>query len=352
MNRILVRSSLVIAAGLLVLGTQAANKDPRPDPWITLKTKIALLTADDLDAHAIRVDTIDGRVTLHGKVDTAADKTRAEGVALHIDGTREVRNLLQVVPENARKSTNLSDEALQGQAEERLRSDAALADSHVTVKSVNKGVVLLAGHAASLSDHLRAIRDVDSVAGVRRVASEIQSPDTLSDREIATAEEKSYAAPSPSPSAGGMKQTVSDMWITTATKSRLLADGDTPALSINVDTDNGVVTLFGVVPTAGAKAAAEADAMKVTGVTRVENDLEVVPSKDQKVVAVRDEDALKEAQKALLGHDELKHVSVDVKNGVARLTGTVSNASDYIMAAVVVRAAPGVRSVSNDLRVK
>ena len=38
------------------------------------------------------------------------------------------------------------------------------------------------------------------------------------------------------------------MWITSDTKMRLLADGRTPALDINVDTWNGVVTLFGSVP--------------------------------------------------------------------------------------------------------
>jgi osmotically-inducible protein OsmY len=39
------------------------------------------------------------------------------------------------------------------------------------------------------------------------------------------------------------------MWITSATKMRLLADPRTPALDINVDTRAGIVTLFGIVPT-------------------------------------------------------------------------------------------------------
>ena len=63
-----------------------------------------------------------------------------------------------------------------------------------------------------------------------------------------------------------MGETASDMWITSATKMRLLADSQTPALDINVDTLAGVVTLFGIVPLQEAKAAAEADAHKVSGV--------------------------------------------------------------------------------------
>jgi osmotically-inducible protein OsmY len=37
------------------------------------------------------------------------------------------------------------------------------------------------------------------------------------------------------------------MWITSATKMRLLADSQPPALDINVDTREGIVTLFGIV---------------------------------------------------------------------------------------------------------
>jgi hyperosmotically inducible periplasmic protein len=349
MNRILIRSLLVAVAAVLALGAYAESKSYRPDPWITLKTKIVLLTTDNLDAHAINVDTINGRVTLHGKVDTLAAKTRAFQVASAIEGTKTVRNLLQVVPEPVRKTTNLDDAALRERADQALRSDTALADSHIEVKSVNKGVVLLSGTAATLSDHLRAIRDVWTVDGVLRVASEVQSPDAVSDREIAIDEAAGQATP---PSAGSMKQTFTDMWITTATKSRLMADGETPAMEINVDTDNGVVTLFGVVGTDSAKKAAEADALKVSGVTKVENELQVVPEQNKKAVAIRDDEALKEAKASLAGHDEFKSVALEVKNGVARLTGTVPTGSDRIMAAVEVRSCAGVRAVENDIHVK
>ena len=350
MNRMISRSLLLLFATMFALSASAETKGYRADPWITLKTKIALLTTDNLDAHAIHVDTINGRVTLHGKTDTGAEKALAAQVAERIEGTRQVRNLLQVVPESKRKVTNLDDAAVKERAEAALRSDPRLSDSHVTVKSVNKGVVLLSGTAASLTDHLRAIRDVVSIDGVRRVASDVQSPDVLADREIVADEAKASATPPSSESS--TKQAISDMWITTATKSRLMVDTETPAMDINVDTDGGVVTLFGVVPTEAAKKAAEADAKKVSGVKAVENDLQVVPAKDAKIVAVRDDEAQKASEQALKGHDEFKHVSVAVKNGVARLTGTTTNAADRIMASVVVRACDGIRSVENDLNVK
>ena len=60
----------------------------------------------------------------------------------------------------------------------------ALKSSQIAVQSVNQGVVLLAGTATTLSAHLRAVEVVAGVPGVRRVASEVQSPDTLADAEI------------------------------------------------------------------------------------------------------------------------------------------------------------------------
>jgi osmotically-inducible protein OsmY len=131
-----------------------------------------------------------------------------------------------------------------------------------------------------------------------------------------------------------------------------MADSAAPAMDINVDTEDGVVTLFGVVPTKEAKAAAEADVKKVAGVKSVDNALQVVPPEEKDVVEVRDEEAVDAAQKALRSHDAFKDVSVAVKNGVARLTGTVRNQSDWLMAAVTVRASRGVRAVNNDLKVK
>jgi osmotically-inducible protein OsmY len=108
------------------------------------------------------------------------------------------------------------------------------------------------------------------------------------------------------------------LWITSA-KIRLLADSNTPALDINVDTRDGVVTLFGIVPTKQAKAAAEADTKKVSGVKSVRNELEVVPAKDEKIVKVQDNQIEGKVESSLGNHDQFKSVKVEVKNGVARL---------------------------------
>lgn len=348
MNTVLKLASVALMTGTLAVA--ASSQSPyRPDPWITTKTKIALFTANDVSGARVNVDTVAGRVTLHGKVETAAEKVRAEEIAKRIEGVTKVRNLLQVVPDVNKKATKLEDAAIAKGVKSALETDVALSDSKIGVRSVNKGVVLLDGSSSSLSAHLRAIRVASRVDGVRRVASEVTSPDVLADREIRQDELAAQMPPNAPDRTVGTS--FSDAWISTAAKIRLMADGETPAMDINVDTENGVVTLFGIVPTKESKAAAEADVRKVSGVKQVNNALEIVPANKQKAGEVRDDETLEAAKSALETQDAFDKVSVDVKNGVARLTGTVSNQSDWLMAAVTVRASRGVRSVNNDLTV-
>ncbi|PYM52903.1 MAG: hypothetical protein DMD77_28395, partial [Candidatus Rokuibacteriota bacterium] len=215
--------------------------------------KLALLTTEGVRGTAVNVDTVLGKVTLHGKVRSAEEKANADSVAKKIEGVQEVRNLLQVVTSEREKAIQLSDDALRQRTEKALKADSSLKDSSISVQSVNKGVVLLAGTAKTLSAHLRAVETVARVPGVVRVASEIKSPDTLADEEIW----RESTARGESGKDSGVMSSASDTWITSTTKMRLLTDSRTPALDINVETRAGVVTLFGIVPTQDAKSAAE-----------------------------------------------------------------------------------------------
>jgi len=68
-------------------------------------------------------------------------------------------------------------------------------------------------------------------------------------------------------------QKMDDAAITAQVKTRLLADDQTRTININVDTEAGVVTLRGTVPTEAAKARAEEVAKAVDGVQVVANSL-------------------------------------------------------------------------------
>ena len=339
-------SRLAMASIAVALLSSGARADSMPDAWITTKVKSALLTADGVSAAKVHVDTIDGLVTLHGSVPTASEKTKAETVAREIQGIRDVRNLLQVVPAYTAKTVAVTDEALGKSVSAALAGDPALADSSIKVASVNKGVVLLSGSAKTLSDHVRALEDARRVDGVLRVASEIKSPDTFADAELWR--DGKYDA------AVAKRSAASDMWITSDVKMRLLANSQTPGFDINVDTENGEVTLFGVVDSKATKEAAAAEARKVDGVTLVVNELQVVAPGKQAAVAQKDDVIQDAVSKRLEANSQLSgtHISIEVKNGIARLTGDVQNRSDRLTALTVTRATPGVRGLVDDLKLQ
>ena len=301
------RKTTTVLAVRLALGTvlalgcaSGARAADTGDAWITTKAKIALLTTSDLGATGIDVDTVGGKVTLHGTVATQAEKARAESVAKSVKGVQSVNNLLQVVPAKSEERVEAKDDQIEKRVDQALEGDQRLKGSDIDVASVNNGVVLLSGKAASMTDHLEALNVAGKVPGVRRVESEIEAPDRLADADDAGSSVKNTAraaasdvgdaasgaahgvknaangvADETSAAASSAGTAMGDAYITSATKTRLLVDGDTPGTEIHVDTNEGVVTLTGVVPTAEARTAAESEARKVTGVKGVRNELRV-----------------------------------------------------------------------------
>ncbi len=164
--------TVALVGTIVVAGALAASADVN-DSWITTKAKIALLTTDGFSVNGVNVDTIQGNVTIHGKVATTADRTKAEQTVRDVKGVKTVKNLLQVVPDDVKKLVAANDSDVKGRVEASLKTDGKFED--VKVASVNNGVVLLSGKTADLTEKLRAIENAYSVNGVHRVASEIQS---------------------------------------------------------------------------------------------------------------------------------------------------------------------------------
>lgn len=337
-------AAAVLISSMMAAGFAQAAVTDVPDGWITTKVKLTLLTTEGVTGTKVNVDTIDGRVTLHGTVTSDAEKAKAEKLAATTSGVREVRNLLQVASSRTQPSVQASDAQIEQRVEAALKADQALANSRIAVESVNAGVVLLSGRATTLSDAYRAVRVATRVEGVRRVASEIRSPDEMADVELWR--DGTYNT------ARDAKSTASDMWITTEAKVRLLARSETPGFDINVDTENGVVTLFGAVDSAVTKSQAETVVREVNGVVNVVNDLQVVAPSTAKSVARSDKQISAaitnrfESRPALSDSD----IDVEVSGGVARLSGSVRSRGDQVTALTVARSTDGVKRVIDDLQ--
>lgn len=332
----------------LSLSALPALAESSPDGLITSKAKLALWTSE-VRSRSVRVDTNDGVLTLSGKVASAEQKKLAEKKVRQIDGVRSVKSFLQVVPEAEEKVVERSDKDMKDAVQAALKKDDSLNDSSISVKNVNKGVVFLEGKADSFGDHLRAVALADRVPGVRRVASEVKAPKDFKrdDRVEFTRADRAEVHPDAKRKNDGP----SDTGITMAVKMRLLTTPEIPSTEIRVDTEDQVVTLFGVVPTDEVKKAAQAQAARVSGVAKVENQLEVVPSHEQEVVEAKDEDLTSALKIAFKDRREFKDVNMSVKNGVVQLTGQVASSWDEFSAVRTARQVKGVRNVVDQLKV-
>lgn len=325
----------------------ATHAEQPEDAWITTKVKMALLTDEKVGGIDINVDTFDGSVTLHGSASSEEEKARAERRAAEIEGVQGVRNLIAVIPDRAREATEVADDALSESVTAALGNDPQLAESEITVKSVNDGTVVLEGEAETLSAHRRALETAREVDGVSGVASEIESPDELGDAEIWEETDVAEAH-------NDATRVISDAWITTKAKVALMAEPGLSPLAINVDTRDGVVTMFGIVGSEAVKARAEAEVAQLDGIKAVRNELQVTPDVASEKVEKAD-DALRTSVRERIGERKaLSDASIDVEvsDGVVRLSGTISSQQDRLTALTIARGTEGVESVIDDLKLE
>lgn len=196
-------------------------------------------------------------------------------------------------------------------------------------------------------------------------------------------------------SLGCISQTVGDTEISTKVKARLVADSETSAIKIGVDTVNKVVTLSGVVPTEREKAKAEQIARNTEGVTQVVNNITINPNTlgatniEEKVrgaaskveekargaaskveekarsAAGTVEEKAREAAHTVTGDatilakiktklltEGITGTNVDVVNGSVTIRGEVENEKTRTLAADIARSTDGVKSVNNQLTFK
>jgi hyperosmotically inducible periplasmic protein len=170
--RIPVQIAAYVMTALLFTVGQAKAADT-PDAWLTAKAKVALMTTEGIRTTHLNVDTVNGVVTLHGQVPKADQKTKAAEVVRKLDGVKEVKNLLQVVPSAQRKAVKRSDDEIKKDLDAQWKSHKGLNDSGIKVESVNDGVVLLSGKTKSHAAYLESVEIADAVHGVKRVSSEV-----------------------------------------------------------------------------------------------------------------------------------------------------------------------------------
>ncbi|HET9300395.1 MAG TPA: BON domain-containing protein [Candidatus Polarisedimenticolaceae bacterium] len=168
-----------LGSGLTVLFSAlvpilAAQTAPRSDVAISRDANLALRAAKGLDGSAILLETESGTVTLRGSVPSDKARTAAADTVRGVPGVVEVHDELSVLTPAVERAMRRSDAVLKRDIERGLKADQTLRYSRIVVQSVDQGVVVLGGDAASTRDETAALQAVTRRPGVRRVVSNVR----------------------------------------------------------------------------------------------------------------------------------------------------------------------------------
>jgi hyperosmotically inducible protein len=240
------KSSLVISAFALMVATTAFAQT---DAALSASVKTKLAADDQVKAGSVDVTTVDHVVTLSGSVPSQEVKERALKIAKDTTGVSSVVDRLTVRGVATGKTT--AEKAAGG---------------------VEKGADKSAG-AVGTAAHKTAGAADKSKEKVGDAAE--KTGDAIGTAAKATGKAAGTAAHKTADAVGAGADKTKDAAITTEVKTKLLGDGKTPGLKIDVDTDDGVVTLNGDVPNAEARTEAVRLARTTKGVKRVVDKLTV-----------------------------------------------------------------------------
>lgn len=156
------------------------------------------------------------------------------------------------------------------------------------------------------------------------------------------------ASPAQSSSPDSARQPPSNAEIALAVESKLRVDDGVAAHLIDVESVDGVITLSGSVDNLLAKARAAELAMTVRGVRSVIDQVAVRP------VHRRDAEIEEGVERAFLQDPATVsyEVEVEVREGVATLSGTVESWTEKELAAVVARGVEGLKQVINRIEIR
>jgi len=234
------------------------------DATLTASVKTKLAADEMVKASSVNVTTTDHVVTLSGAVPSKAAKDRAIEIAKATTGVTSVVDKLTVNEMAATTGKTNADKAAGGVEKGADKSaDAVGTAAHKTAGAVDKSKDAV-GTAAEKTGEAVGTAAKKTGEAVGTAAKKTGEAVSGGAEKTADATEKAGEKTKEATEKAGKKTDdavsgahdatapVSDAAVTASVKSKLLGDGKTPGLKIDVDTQDGVVTLSGDVPTSAA----------------------------------------------------------------------------------------------------
>ncbi len=341
----------ILCAGIL-LNNRSSNMCAEnwniTDDWITFTIETRLLTDESTPFHLIDVQTRNGIVTLSGCVNNSFVREQSARIAEMVAGAKSVVNSIFVTPhirfqnqitfdektflppyiskiekkiqDTLSEPVEKSDEEIKRMIEDSLYKDPRVILLNIDVEVYN-GIVTLTGAVDSLKAKNAAKEITKSIIGVTAVKNQL------------------IVRPGILPSYSTVAENV---------RNALSRDPTTEHLDIRVEVQNNRVYLFGTVNTIYDKQHANDVVSQVSDVVNIVNKLNIAPQR-----LPVDDDKLKEKVETALTFSVFVHsteISVDAKNNIVYLTGTVHNKQEA-NAAVENAFFGGARTVRNFLNI-
>ena len=236
----------------------------------------------------------------------------------------------------------VSDAAITAEVEASFLLHEKLNPFDINTTTVD-GTVTLTGAVANEEQKLLAEELAAQVDGVRGVINHI----VVADQPVVRPPRRSW------------KQIAEDRALAAMIRSRLLYHKQFRQFRFDVRCRNGVVTLYGVVPTEEDRAAVGSIVRETRGVKEIANHLNVKPPKGGSSLervsrGVSDAWLEKRVEAALLmnRYVSLKGLNVTVKDGVCVLAGVAGSPAERESAVAVASSIYGVRGVENLIEVR
>jgi osmotically-inducible protein OsmY len=237
-----------------VQGAFRSIKESTGDAATTSRVRTALLLSKRVSPFDIKVETNKGEVSLNGQVSSEEIKSLAGAIAQDTSGVKQIHNELAVNPSAARDpdmerlGDRVADLEIKTSISDAFSKDTQLRDSHIQVEVKNR-IVTLSGAVETAAQKHTAEQIAWQAPGVLGVVGNITvtnapaTPDSANDKLARRVEFELYST-----KAVSMK-------------------------SIQIEADNGTITLSGTVSSRAEKLLSEKITQSVEGVRKVVNNL-------------------------------------------------------------------------------
>ena len=240
-------SVALMVAAVVLLVTSVPVHATKMDDRIESSAKKSYVFKTYLQADDIKIQSVNGVVSLTGTVSEESHKSLAQETVASLPGVKSVDNRLEVKGERPAEN---SDAWLTTKVKTILLFHRNV--SAMTEVNTKDGIVTLQGEATSQAQKDLTTEYAKDVEGVKDVKNEMTVTKTA--KKTQTVGEK-----------------IDDASITAQVKMTLLYHRSTSAINTKVETNNGVVTLYGKARTAAEKDLATKFANDISGVKSVNN---------------------------------------------------------------------------------